>query len=390
MELYILDSLLRRTAVIDEFESLIWTERYRTPGDFEMKVISTPASRTTLVKGTQVTVNNTLKLATIETVDDSTDDEGRAILTVKGPTLENIIQERAGVVAWDNLTTTPKWQMTGDPVSVAFALFRSVCINGLANVNDKIPYIQPSGNLYPADTIANPTDYLDFVFDFDMLYNQIKTITDTWDLGIRLYRSLDTTKLYFNIYTGSDRTTRQTTLPPVVFSPALDNLQGVSELNSIENYKNVAYVFSAVGTAIVYADAVDPSISGFDRRVIYVNASNVTSTTADIPTALQTAGKTELAKYQTVAALDGEIPQNSQYVFNKDYYLGDLVEMRNVDGVTNIMRVTEQIRAQDDTGEKSYPTLTTNLFITPGTWPSYEYNVEWANVGEGTWADQPA
>jgi len=45
MEVYILDDLLRRTAVIDQFNSMIWTERWRDKGDFELVVNSSPAMR---------------------------------------------------------------------------------------------------------------------------------------------------------------------------------------------------------------------------------------------------------------------------------------------------------------------------------------------------------
>jgi hypothetical protein len=41
MEVYILDSLLRRTEVVDQFESCIWTERFSEHGEFEIDIKST-------------------------------------------------------------------------------------------------------------------------------------------------------------------------------------------------------------------------------------------------------------------------------------------------------------------------------------------------------------
>ena len=45
MEMYILDSLWRREAVIDVFKSFIWTERYAAWGDFELIIPSTAQNR---------------------------------------------------------------------------------------------------------------------------------------------------------------------------------------------------------------------------------------------------------------------------------------------------------------------------------------------------------
>jgi hypothetical protein len=45
MEVFILDSLLRRSQVVDKFESLIWTERFSEIGDFELDLKSTLEAR---------------------------------------------------------------------------------------------------------------------------------------------------------------------------------------------------------------------------------------------------------------------------------------------------------------------------------------------------------
>jgi hypothetical protein len=37
--------LLRRDEIVDQFESLIWTERFNKPGDFELVIRSTPDTR---------------------------------------------------------------------------------------------------------------------------------------------------------------------------------------------------------------------------------------------------------------------------------------------------------------------------------------------------------
>jgi hypothetical protein len=198
--------------------------------------------------------------------------------------------------------------------------------------------------------------------------------------------------MHWDIYAGSDRTSGQTILTPVIFSPQLDNLQNTKELVTIDKAKNVAYVFSPNGFEMVYAFGVDPTVEGFDRRVLMVDASDITSTsTSDVPSALIQRGKEQLSAARIYQGFDGQISQRSQYVYGRDYNLNDLVEMRNIDGVTNDMRVTEQIFVNDATGFRSYPTLSTNIFIATGSWLSWMNNKHWFDLDADptTWSSQP-
>jgi hypothetical protein len=136
---------------------------------------------------------------------------------------------------------------------------------------------------------------------------------------------------------------------------------------------------------------VPPDTAGFDRRVLTVDASDITlSAGTALDAALLQRGKEELAKTRAFQAFDGEINTNSQYKYQVDYWLGDLVEMRNVDGVANQMRVTEQIFVSDKEGDRSYPTLTVNQFINTGSWLSWESNQQWIDLDADptTWSEQ--
>jgi hypothetical protein len=246
--------------------------------------------------------------------------------------------------------------------------------------------------IFPADTISEPADSITIEIDLTTVYTAVKNVCDLYDMGFRLVKDGDTTHLYWDVYMGSDRTTQQTTLPAVVFSPDLDNLQNTTELTTIDSYKNCAYVFSPVGVEIVYALDIDPATTGFDRHVLLVNATDITDTDPAVATAkMIQRGKEELSKNRQFSGFDGEISQYSQYVYGVDYNLGDLIEQRNDDGVTNVMQVTEQIFVSDKEGERSYPTLSVNTFVTPGSWTAWDYNQVWVDLDPSpeTWSDQP-
>lgn len=391
MEIYILDALYRRVQVIDQFQSLIWTERFSAYGDFELLLLSTLKNRTIFVPGTRLAIDLSSRVMTVETTEDMVDPEGRRIFKVTGRSLEMVLQNRVARGVLSDLTTDPKWILTGLPVAIAEQIFHDICVTGILNTGDIIPSVTESNSIFPVDTIAEPSDTVTYVIDFVTVYQAIKDICDVYNIGFRLVRNQDTTQLYWDVYMGSDRTTHQTTLAAVVFSPDLDNLQNTTELTTVAAYKNVAYVISPVGHEIVYNLDVDPTTNGFDRRVLLVRADDITDPDGPTASALMTQrGKEELAKNRQFAAFDGEIDQNSNYKYGIHYNLGDLVELRNTDGATSVMQVKEQIFVSDAEGERSYPTLAINTFITPGSWDAWDYNEVWDDVDDTEhWDDQP-
>ncbi|AWN06125.1 minor tail protein [Streptomyces phage Miek] len=388
MELYTLDPLLRREAVIDQFESLIWTERFMEFGDFQVDMISTQASRNLLKTGTRLAMNESNYIMTVESVEDAEDSEGRRMLTVKGRSMESILLDRVAKESLSDLTTSPKWTITLPPADVVRKIFHDICVTGVLDPNDAIPFIVED-SFMPTDTIVEPIDPITVELDPQPVYDAITDICNVWTLGFRMLRNHDASQIYWDVYAGSNRTSGQTVLPPVIFTPELDNLQNTKELTSIDKAKNVAYVYSPAGFQMVYGLGVDPEVEGFERRVLVVNATDITSENPDVPTALMQRGNEELAKYRTYQAFDGEVSQVSQYKYGRDYNLGDLVETRNLSGVTNNMRVTEQIFVSDQEGERSYPTLTLNTFINTGSWLSWLNNKIWADLTTEEWATQP-
>jgi hypothetical protein len=388
VEIYTLDPLLRRENVIDQFESLIWTERFLEFGDFQLDIASTNAARSLLKADTWLAMNESHRVMRIESIEDAADSDNRRMLTVKGRSIESILLDRVVSALLSTWATTQKWTFTGPPASVMRKIFHDFCVTGVLSENDVIPFIVEGSFLSPS-TIAEPVDPITVDLDPTTVYDAIKNIGDVWNLGFRILRNYDASQLYFDVYTGSDRTTSQSVLPPVIFTPELDNLENTKELTSIDKAKNTAYVYSPAGFQMVYGLDVDPEVEGFERRVLVVNADDITDDNPDVTAALIQRGNEELAKYRTYQAFDGEISQFSQFKYGTHYNLGDIIEMRNTSGVTNNMRVTEQIFVSDQEGERAYPTLSLNTFINTGSWLSWLNNKTWSELTTEEWATQP-
>lgn len=372
MEVYVLDSLLRRTEVVDRFTSLIWTERYSSAGDFELTLPSTPGNRDLFTPETWLALNESFRCMKVETVQDIFDEEGKKLLSVKGPSIElPLLENRVAFNVKDDLVTNPKWIITDAPADIARKVFTDICVTGVLDTDDILPFIA-SVAILPDDTIPEPADDVTIEIEPDTVYNVIKQICEPYDLGFRLIRNYDLSQLAFDIYTGSDRTTGQTALPAVIFSRDLDNLKSSTKLESTAGVKNIAYVYSNLGFEEVVATDVDPSVDGFERKILVVKMDDFDEgTSAGIVTAMmQQKGQEELAKCRPFLGYDGEVTQKSQYKYGVDYQLGDLVEMQEDNGISSIVRVTEQIFVSDAEGDRSYPTLSIRKNVNPGSWLS--------------------
>lgn len=391
MEVLILDSLLRPIDVVDVFESVIWTERFSETGDFELVTLSSPGNQRRFATNTWLAIRESRRIMEVLTVQDSYSEEGNATLTIKGKEITHILETRLALKAIAGPGIAPVWFINGKtPGDVMRYIFNQICVLGTVSDDDIIPFIDPA-TLYPASTIPEPADFIEWEQKPATVLAAQKDLSDIYDLGFRLYRDPNVSKLYFDVYAGSDRTTAQTTLPPVVFAPDMENLQNTTEFQDVSNAVNVVRVLYTYKDEVTEAELtltlevkeneiIPPE--GFDRKVKLLTVSSIPEEVTDIPVYLYQLGFEELMKSRPLGAFDGEISQNTQYVYERDYYLGDLVETRSASGATAYMRVAEYIFAEDREGFRSYPTLTTKQFIDPGSWLSWKYDIPWDDVAD--------
>ena len=403
MEAYILDDKLRRIEIVEQYESFVWTERYVSRGDFVLDVPPNISESRYLTKGTLLACDKSDRVMVIKSVENSVSAEGVRLLKVTGPSLETVLDERPNRYTELLAGTTNDGHPLilggsggvggagATPAAIARQLFSDICITNTAFGNaDRIPNIQAGAYYSTVGAIPEPTDTPVMQTEIDTLYGTIKNICDTYRLGFRLVRIEDAVPsnpamLYFEVYTGFDRTSGQSALPAVIFSSALDNLTDTSDFSSIAGLKNVAYVFAPNGSRVVYGEGVSTAISGFDKKVLIVNASDITDAAgAGLNAKLDQRGMEELAKYRVIVGFDGQIPQDSSLIYGVHYKLGDLVEQRSDTGALNIMKVTEQIFTSDKEGEKSYPTLTVDKLVVPGSWDAMLASIHWDDT-TGTW-----
>ena len=390
MELFILDSLFRRKTIVEDYISLVWAERFNEFGDFKVVIPSNYANKVLYKPGLFFGISKSDRIMKLETVEDAEED-GVKTLTLSGRSIEFILEHR---VVWPTnaaLSATPSWTISGPPKAIIDSVVSAQLSRSSWEPNN-IPNLRLGVSRYPLDTIIPPADSIAIrMTEPTSLYNYIKEIAKNYGLGFRIYKGPQwDDEIYYDTYSGSDRTLGQSAVPPVVFSFDLENLNSWSILKSVEKQFYGCYVFSKYGFDEVYVNGYDASTpAGINRSIFSIVVTEPDELTTDSQRQAYRIQKgiEALVSKQDIFVIDGEVSQNSQYIYGTDYFLGDLVDMRDDTGAINHMRVIEQIFTDDSNGEKAYPTLATEMLIAPGTWAALDATLTWPNA-VGEWDDQ--
>lgn len=366
VEALILDKSYATTAVLDKFESFIWTDRFRGYGDFEIYMPVETAALGFLKQDYYLQIQSSDRMMIIEELQTDTNAEEGNHLTVTGRSLESILERRV-VAAYTVLS--------GNFQNGVQKLLNENAISP-SNSKRKIP-----GLIFRASTDPAVTGLtLDTQFLGETLYEAINTLCEEKDIGWRVLPYGDG-GFVFELYAGKDRSYDQTALPPVVFSPNFENMLSSNYLETKKSLKTAAFVGgSGEGSERTITEVTDDDGggTGLDRRELFVDAAGVSKETvtseegmteeeiasqeaaanAEYITQLQAKGKEAMAETKVTKAFEGEIDATRQFVYGKDFTIGDLVQVVNEYGMEAKSRVSELIQSQDVNGESIHPTFT--------------------------------
>lgn len=369
MELYTLDRGFLKQETIDEFDSVIWTERYYGAGDFELVVPGTTAMISKLYKGVLMMCEDSDIPMILETRELT--DVGN--LKTTGIDLIKWLNNRIFRTSADH---SVKEQNRDDkkPGELLSYLVGSFCIegnylNGTNNIAtdpiDRDRFKIPGLIQGTMDTSGSPVE---ISLPFGPIYDLLDQIAQTYEIGLSIKLDwADETgyEISFNNFKGEDRTSGQSENPVIQFSKEMDSFTNITDLDSIAEYKNLVLAFAANAPPTYMtndagrATSVSDTTTGFDLRIAQefsdFNTSGLDVTR--IRNVLDEKAKLVVQAFKPVQLVDGEIVQNEQIKYGRDYFLGDIVEVVGNTGVLQNARIAEYIRSQDNAGERAYPTL---------------------------------
>lgn len=396
MDVYITDENFVRLNLIDSYKSFIWKERFSRYGDVQLVVPSTIDSWTIFREGYHISIDESDRLMKLETAYEQITEEGERLMVIEGRSLEARLLDR---IAQQRPVVGHPYQWSfGRPAAVAPRLMYYE--NCYANTRYPGANFADTGIDETVDPLAieEPDDDVSFVITPDKnLYDVIVEHCESYGMGFA-FKQRDPRLVHnpgrhltFRVYMGYDRTSAQSTNAAVIFSANLDNLENTKSVRTSVNVKNVVQVMTENYIEVVYGNGATGETSGRDLRfaTLMLNDTSESWTETQERAFMVQKGLEYLSQHALVEAFDGEISQSSEYIYKRDYNLGDLVEMRNIQGATSVMRVTEQIFASDAEGDRAYPTLKLHNFVTPGSWGAWGGNKQWADMTTETWGTMP-
>ena len=76
---------------------------------------------------------------------------------------------------------------------------------------------------------------------------------------------------------------------------------------------------------------------------------------------MQQKGREELAKTSITQSFEGEVEARIQFIYKRDFNIGDLVQVQNEYGQSGKARVSEIVFSEDTSGESMTPTFTAEV-----------------------------
>ena len=265
MDIFVLDKSFNRTALIDIYDSFIWTDRYYDYGDFELVVPANEKMLSILKKDLYLSINDSEFTMIIEGIELKTSLEEGNVLIVTGRDLTSILDRR---IVWQQT------QCKGDFQNQIKKLLNENLISPTDSAR-RIPNLIFQASTDPKITALT----VDTQFTGDNIFESIKKLCKHERVGFKI--TLNANKqMVFKLYMGVDRTFNQTENTAIEFSPRFDNLLNTDYVTSNKPYKNVTLIggegegaerrFSTLGDA-----------TGLDRREIFTDARSGSSKVTD-------------------------------------------------------------------------------------------------------------
>ena len=343
MNIFLLNSEFESIDIIDDFQSFIWSDRFCEVGDFELYISIDSKKVNQIDLDLYIYMDESEKLMIVDSMTTQVDPEQGIYWIVTGESLETLLKRR---IVWGKTTISGNFQ------NAIKKLINNAIISP-SNSSRKIPnfiFKASSDSKITSLTIDDPLEY-----NGEDLYTVITELCSDKKIGYKITLDSDH-NFVFELCSGIDRSYNQEENPYVIFSPRYDNLFNSNYLKSSKEYKNVALAYASQGDSQISASV--GSASGLARREIAVSTS-VDQDTSNKTAVLKQKANEELADHKIQKKFEGEVDSTMLYVYGRDYFLGDIVQLSNEYGQEGAARVDEMVFSFDTSyGATRLPTFT--------------------------------
>lgn len=347
-------------AICDGFSSLFWDIEYYDCGRFEVYIAANPQNISIFQTGRIVgRDDDSLHFGIIESVHIDTDAENGDYLTVRGRFLMCLLERRI---------IHPTYSVTTES-AYSDIVRNAITLNAISGDNRRIPGLS-LGDV--SGTCWEQTTKLQVSYTNLMRWVYTICVKIGGTANIRLVKSSgEQYRMVFDLSEGTDRSLMQEDNPHIIFSDAYSNLLSFSYAEDASVQLNFAYIFGQgkgdERKRTTYCVGEEPAY--LERYEVYVDADDISETeqiegeTVPIPEEkyielLKTRGSEKLVLPQT-ASESTIAAHNTQYVYNRDYTVGDYVtvEHRRFGMIQPRIQLIGMIEGYDQNGRSLTPTF---------------------------------
>lgn len=363
MYAYVMDSNYRQIDILEVYESFIWTDRYNSVGDFEIVLSPSAAVMKSIAKDRYLWIKGSDRLMMIRKKETTTDIEEGSKNKITGESLETVLKRR-------RICNSLKFENANFQSSI-----KQILDENIISPSD-------SSRRIPNFTFVNSSDSrisaLTFTGEFlgENVYEVIEEACQTKNVGFRVKPNWSNGGFVFELYMGTDRSYDQTMRPPVVFSPGYENLISSSYTENSDDYATAALLIggkiqeSTVTTIIGsgsglgrYETTIELSnvSTKYDRQITNEDGEpdteSVEYTVDEYKALLAKNGNEKLPSFKIVTAFQGEVDYKRQFIYERDFQLGDIVQIENEFQMKGKVRVSEVMHSVDLNGSLLIPTF---------------------------------
>jgi len=258
MEIYVLNGNLEIIGMIENFNSLIWANRYYEIGDCEVYAEATATNLELLVKDNYLIRFDDDMICRIESIEIDTSSEKGNYIIAKGFDCKKILNQR---VIWGQLS------VDGNVEDYIRNMVTSTCVD--PEIADRqIKKTNGTANFF-LGTKANFTEVITEQISYVNVGNKIKELCKKYNWGYKVITL--NTNFYFILYKGTDRSTT------VIFSNEYENLNSTKYKEDSSNLGNVA-ITAGEGEGSNRSISAAGQAESLARYEIYVDANEISKT----------------------------------------------------------------------------------------------------------------
>ena len=347
--------------LINNIKHKLWIERYRDVSDFELRSDIESDLHLLLPIGTFISHTESTEIMIVENHEINEDIGSPTQVTVSGRSFESFFENR---IVGSNRTWTSDFSTNDEFILPADFTWNQavkmiedhIDVTLVFDFDDGIPYVETMTDVVSTgESVARSIKHGE-------LYSRVIELLEVDNLGIKVLRPGVNSPLGYGpniavvIHKGEDLSNE------IAFSYNTGEIESADYLWSNKTIKNAALVSGRWLETVVKL-----SPSGYNRRMMHVDASDIDSAYSSAPTgttrdevllAMFIRGLTVLAAQRNVALIKAESKKDSVvYKYRQHYNVGDIVTVGDPYIQTTSMRITEYVEIEDENGESGYPTL---------------------------------